>query len=145
MKTHALNGLLVLLSLLACAQAYDRPGVETNFAKLDTDSSDHVTTPEVLAHLDRQFLEEVELWIKFYDSDGDGKVQKDEYFALPKSNEEYWEGADLDKDGFVTREEMRSSRDSSHPDRAETFIKYYDADKNGHISPAEFAARHADL
>lgn len=37
----------------------------------------------------------------FYDTDGDGKVHVDEYFALPKSNQRYWDSVDLNKDGCV--------------------------------------------
>ena len=42
--------------------------------------------------------QEVQAWMDFYDSDRDGKVTKDEYFALPKSNQRYWDSVDLNSD-----------------------------------------------
>ena len=41
---------------------------------------------------------EVQAWMDFYDSNKDGKVHVDEYFALPKSNQRYWDSVDVNSD-----------------------------------------------
>ena len=37
----------------------------------------------------------------FYDTNKDGRVHKDEYFGLPKSNQRYWESVDINSDECV--------------------------------------------
>ena len=41
---------------------------------------------------------EAQAWMDFYDTNKDGQVHKDEYFALPKSNARYWESVDINGD-----------------------------------------------
>jgi hypothetical protein len=40
----------------------------------------------------------MDAWLEFYDTNKDGKVHKDEYFALPKSNQRYWDSVDINND-----------------------------------------------
>jgi hypothetical protein len=89
---------LLALSTLAIASAYDRPAAVKDFGKIDVDSSGHATDEEVGAHLDRQYEAEMDAWIQFYDTNADGKVEKKEYFSKPKSNQGYWETVDLNTD-----------------------------------------------
>ena len=51
-------------------------------------------------HSSRLFAaqKEVDAWFEFYDSNKDGKVHYDEYMALPKSNQQYWDNVDINKD-----------------------------------------------
>ena len=51
-------------------------------------------------HASRLFAaqKEVDAWFEFYDSNKDGKVHYDEYMALPKSNQQYWDSVDINKD-----------------------------------------------
>lgn len=41
---------------------------------------------------------EAAAWMEFYDANGDGQVQKDEYFSLPRSNQRYWDSVDVNGD-----------------------------------------------
>ena len=40
---------------------------------------------------------------------------------------------------------MRINRDRSHPNRVDTYLKYYDANTDGAIHKHEFDAKHSDL
>ena len=133
---------VLLCALLSVASAYNRPPSSKNFAEIDTDASGHATEEEVLAHIDSQFKKEVDAWFEFYDSNKDGKVHYDEYMALPKSNQQYWDSVDINKDQYTNFDEMKIGRDRKHPKRADTFINYYDSNSDGHIHKAEFNAKH---
>ena len=41
---------------------------------------------------------EVKEWMKFFDTNKDGKVHVDEYFSLPKSHQSYWDKVDINND-----------------------------------------------
>ena len=103
----------------------------------------------------------------FYDTDKDGRVHVDEYFGLPKSNQRYWDSVDINNDecvplllalatarailtlrcarSYTDPDEMRINRDRSHPNRVDTFLKYYDDNTDGSIHKHEFDAKHNEL
>ena len=72
-------------------------------------------------------------------------MHKDEYFALPKANQRYWDSVDINNDDFTGPPEMKINRERSHPKRVDTFIQYYDSNSDGHVHKHEFAAKHSDL
>ena len=109
---------------------------------------------------------EAQAWMDFYDTDKDGRVHVDEYFGLPKSNQRYWDSVDINNDecvplllaqpralsltlrrgrSYTDPDEMRINRDRSHPNRVDTFLKYYDDNTDGSIHKHEFDAKHNEL
>ena len=46
---------------------------------------------------------------------------------------------------YTDPSEMRINRDRSHPNRVDTYLKYYDANTDGAIHKHEFDTKHNDL
>ena len=46
---------------------------------------------------------------------------------------------------YTDPDEMRINRDRSHPNRVDTFLKYYDDNTDGSIHKHEFDAKHNEL
>ena len=46
---------------------------------------------------------------------------------------------------FTGPDEMKINRDRSHPNRVDTYLKYYDDNGDGHVHKHEFDAKHSDL
>ena len=42
-------------------------------------------------------------------------------------------------------DEMKINRDKSHPNRVDTYLKYYDDNADGVVHKHEFDAKHSDL
>lgn len=72
-------------------------------------------------------------------------MHKDEYFALPKANQRYWDSVDINNDDFTGPPEMKINRERSHPKRVDTYIQYFDSNSDGQVHKHEFAAKHSDL
>jgi EF hand len=79
------------------------------------------------------------------DTNGDGKVSRDEAAALQdKVPGDWFDKTDLDKDGFVTQDELRQARDNRKGDmkaRMEERFKEADANSDGQISLDEAQAK----
>ena len=76
--------------------------------------------PRPTQELDRKFDAEFNAWIAHFDTNKDGKVLRDEYYAQSGSNEHYWDSTDLNADGIITRAEAKEARDIAHPTRVQT-------------------------
>jgi hypothetical protein len=87
---------------------------------------------------------EFDAWQRHFDKNDDGKVLREEYFATQGSNEGYWKTTDLNQDGIITRSEAKEARDLAHPNRVQTYLKYFDTDGDGKISKDEFDKKHID-
>jgi Ca2+-binding EF-hand superfamily protein len=70
--------------------------------------------------------------LKKIDTDGDGKISKAEAAARPKLAERF-DAIDANKDGFITRDEMRAA----HQKMAAAKFKSVDTNGDGRISRAE--------
>ena len=68
---------------------------------------------------------EVDAWVSFYDTNKDGKVHKDEYFALPKSNQQYWDSVDINNDEYVADLRLRCLSRQLHFMRRQLTFCYY--------------------
>ncbi|MBL8517509.1 MAG: hypothetical protein JNM76_11150 [Betaproteobacteria bacterium] len=66
------------------------------------------------------------------DKDGDGKLSKDEAAALPRLAKRF-DQIDANKDGFITKEEMKAARQKHDGDR----LARVDTDRSGTITRAE--------
>jgi hypothetical protein len=82
------------------------------------------------------------------DTNGDGKVSRDEAAALhDKAQGEWFARTDTDKDGFLTQEEIRQARASRHysrgdmKERMDQRFKEADANGDGQISLDEAQAK----
>jgi hypothetical protein len=82
------------------------------------------------------------------DSNGDGKVSKDEAAALHgKAQGEWFDRMDSDKDGFLSQEEIRQARATRHHSREDMKarmdqrFKEADANNDGQISLDEAQAK----
>jgi Ca2+-binding EF-hand superfamily protein len=71
------------------------------------------------------------------DADGDGRISQAEFVARRVQR---LSAADADRDGSVTRDEMRAAGQARRAERAITRFDRLDADKDGAISRAEFTS-----
>ena len=46
---------------------------------------------------------------------------------------------------YTGPDEMKINRDRSHPNRVDTYLKYYDDNGDGQVHKHEFDAKHNDL
>lgn len=46
---------------------------------------------------------------------------------------------------FVGASEIKITRDRSHPNRVDTWLKYYDDNKDGSVLKHEFQTKHPDI
>jgi len=79
--------------------------------------------------------------ISSWDTDGDGKVSKEEFTGPDR----FFERLDTDGDGFVTEEEAKAmrrggGRRSGQGDQAKRMATQFDKDKDGKVSEAEWQA-----
>jgi Ca2+-binding EF-hand superfamily protein len=78
------------------------------------------------------------------DTNGDGKISKEEMSAAHSTRvEERFARLDLDKDGFVTSEELKQAKETRHGDlrgKLEERFKTADANGDGQISLDEAQA-----
>jgi Ca2+-binding EF-hand superfamily protein len=67
------------------------------------------------------------------DTDGDGRVSRDEATAAASQRTGDWfEKADLDKDGYVTAEELKQGRETRREEmKAHMDARFQEADANG--------------
>ncbi len=77
----------------------------------------------------------------FMDSDGDGKVSKDQYvnngrYLTPEARKGIFAATDRNKDDVMTESEYVRNR--AITDEAKRIIGAFDADKNGKVSADEF-------
>ena len=72
------------------------------------------------------------------DTDGDQRLSQAEFVGR---RVERLSAADADRDGSVTRDEMRAAAEARRTQRAEARFERLDADDDGAISKAEFEAR----
>lgn len=78
--------------------------------------------------------------VKRFDTDGDGKLCPEEYKAgFKKAPEGQFEKIDANKDGFVTREEMRKMRQKQAQEKKKKLLAA-DKDKDGKVTLAEYKA-----
>jgi hypothetical protein len=79
------------------------------------------------------------------DTDGDGRVSRAEATAAGAERTSAWfDKLDLDKDGFVTQEEIRQARETRRGamhERAEEHFKAADANGDGQLSLDEVQAK----
>ena len=83
------------------------------------------------------------------DTNGDGKLSREEAAAFKEQKQGDWfDKIDLDKDGFVTQDELRQARDAHRGDkrgdmkaRMEERFKEADANNDGQISLDEAQAK----
>jgi len=67
------------------------------------------------------------------DKDGDGRVSRDEATSSgAERSGEWFDKLDLNKDGYITQEEMKQARDTRHGDMKEKMeARFKEADANG--------------
>lgn len=73
------------------------------------------------------------------DTDGDNRISQAEFVARRMQR---LTAADADRDGSVTREEMRAMAQARRAERGAARFDRLDADKDGSVSRAEFDAHH---
>lgn len=73
------------------------------------------------------------------DTDGDNRISQAEFVARRMQR---LTAADADRDGSVTREEMRATAQARRAERGAARFDRLDADKDGSVSRAEFDAHH---
>lgn len=72
------------------------------------------------------------------DADGDSRISQAEFVAQSTAR---LANADANRDGQVTREEAQAAREAQRSERRSQMFARLDADGNGAISQAEFAAQ----
>jgi Ca2+-binding EF-hand superfamily protein len=90
--------------MLTAEEAKGLPVLSARFAEVDADRDGKVTLGEVFAAMNARRAK-----LKAADHDHDGKYNRDEARDLPRLAKHFDE-IDLDRDGFVTREEVRAYR-----------------------------------
>ena len=79
------------------------------------------------------------------DTDGDGRVSRAEATAAGAERSAAWfDKLDLDKDGYVTQEEMRQARETRRSDfraKADEHFKAADSNNDGQLSLDEVQAK----
>jgi len=78
------------------------------------------------------------------DKDGDGRVSRAEAnAAATERSNEWFDKLDLNKDGYITSEEMRQARETRHGEMREAFDEHFkaaDANGDGQLSLEEVQA-----
>ena len=78
------------------------------------------------------------------DKDGDGRVSRAEATAAAtERTNEWFDKLDLNKDGYVTSEELKQARDTRHGQRQEAFDEHFkaaDTNNDGQLSLDEVQA-----
>jgi len=94
-----------------------------------------------------------------FDLDKDGRISHDEWEAVKPSTvyrEKHWPEYDLNKDGYITMDEVPQKGDKSEPAPAEkkkkgptaaqiAFIVKYDKNQDGKLSREEFTGKFFDV
>ncbi len=79
------------------------------------------------------------------DADGDGRVSRTEASAAAtERSNEWFDKLDLDKDGYVTQDEMRQARETRHANRQakkDEYFKSADVNSDGQLSLDEVQAK----
>jgi len=122
-KTIIWPGIVVLVSCLALP----------TMAVQGTESEESRPQPNRRSYHTRPDLEE--LWKKL-DQDNDGRISRSEW----QRNDQAFERMDADKDGFLTKEELRSTARDLRGKRRNG-LREMDADADGNISRSEWKGK----
>ena len=91
------------------------PGIAKNFDAIDTNKDGFITKEEMQAFFGRGH--KMRDHLKAADTNGDGKISREEANASLPRLAKHFDEIDTDKDGFITKEEMRAFHEKNHPDR----------------------------
>jgi len=99
--------------MLSRAEAAALPRIAKHFDEIDANHDNQITAEELKAFHEKMRgahdKERGEHWKKL-DTNGDGKISKDEAKAAPRLAERF-DAIDANKDGFITQDEMKAAHE----------------------------------
>jgi len=99
--------------MLSRAEAAALPRILKHFDEIDTNHDNQITAEELRAYHEKMRGEHEktrgEHWKKL-DTNGDGKISKEEAKAAPRLAERF-DQIDTNKDGFITPDELKAAHD----------------------------------
>jgi Ca2+-binding EF-hand superfamily protein len=104
--------------MLNRAEAAALPRIAKNFDAIDTNKDNQITADELKAFHEKARGEHAkqrgEHWKKL-DTNGDGKISKEEAKAGAPRMAEHFDAIDANKDGFITPDEMKAAHEQRRP------------------------------